>query len=116
MQVLIVDDEVAIVELLAELLTDEGYEVHTAHDGRNALALLRNGLQPSVIITDVMMPGLDGWALYGAIREIPTFRATGVVLMSAGRARPSELPDPRATFIAKPFNVFDILDAITRVS
>ena len=68
MLVLIVDDEVAIVELLAELLTDEGYQVQTAFDGRSALALLQAGLEPAVVITDIMMPGLDGWALYRAIR------------------------------------------------
>lgn len=116
MLILIVDDEVAIVELLAELLTDEGYEVQTAYDGRSALSLLHNGLQPSVVITDIMMPGLDGWAFYRALREVSAFRETGVVLMSAGRARPTELPDQQVTFIAKPFNVFDMLDAIIHVS
>ena len=116
MLVLIVDDEVAIVELLAELLTDEGYEVRTAYDGRSALSLLHTGVQPSVVITDVMMPGLDGWGLYQALREEPRLRDAGVILMSAGRGHPTDLPDPHLTFIAKPFNVFDMLDAIIRVS
>jgi CheY-like chemotaxis protein len=116
MLVLVVDDEVAIVELLAELLTDEGYEVQTAFDGRNALALLRSGLRPEVVITDIMMPGLDGWALYDAIRGQLGMMTTGVVLMSAGRANTRVLEDPQVTFIAKPFNVFDMLEAIIRVS
>ena len=116
MLVLVVDDEVAIVELLAELLTDEGYEVQTAYDGRNALALLRSGLRPAVVITDIMMPGLDGWALYDAIRGQLGLMTTGVVLMSAGRANTRVLEDPQVTFIAKPFNVFDMLEAIIRVS
>lgn len=116
MLVLVVDDEVAIVELLAELLTDEGYEVHTAYDGRNALASLRSGLRPAVIISDIMMPGLDGWGLYDAVRSQSDLDRTGVVLMSAGRANTRSVSDARVTFIAKPFNVFDMLDAITRVS
>jgi CheY-like chemotaxis protein len=124
MLVLVVDDEVAIVELLAELLTDEGYDVHTAFDGRNALTLLRSGLRPMVIITDIMMPGLDGWGLYSAIRDELELREPGIVLMSAGRpdprsagrANPKHLPDARVTFVAKPFNVFDMLEAIARVS
>ena len=115
MLVLIVDDEVAIVELLAELLSDEGYEVQTAYDGRSALSLLRSGLQPTVMITDIMMPGLDGWALYRAVREELPYRNCGVVLMSAGRGQPTGLSDPRATFINKPFSVYEILDAIERV-
>jgi CheY-like chemotaxis protein len=116
MLVLVVDDEVAIVELLAELLTDEGYDVQTAFDGRSALALLRSGLRPAVIITDIMMPGLDGWGLYDAIRDLPDLTQTGVILMSAGRTNTRTLSDQRVTFVAKPFNVFDMLDAITSVS
>ena len=116
MLVLVVDDEVAIVELLAELLTDEGYDVHTAFDGRSALTLLRSGLRPVVIITDIMMPGLDGWGLYQAIRDELEMHEAGIVLMSAGRANPKHLPDARVTFVAKPFNVFDMLEAIARVS
>jgi CheY-like chemotaxis protein len=116
MLVLVVDDEVAIVELLAELLTDEGYDVHTAFDGRNALTLLQSGLRPVVIITDIMMPGLDGWGLYQAIRGELEMHEAGIVLMSAGRPRPDNLRDERVTFVAKPFNVFDMLEAITRVS
>ncbi len=116
MLVLIVDDEVAIVELLAELLTDEGYQVHTAYDGRSALSLLRTGLQPTVVISDIMMPGLDGWALYHALRDDRSLHNVGVVLMSAGRARPTELVDPRATFVTKPFSVYEMLDAIERVA
>src|SRR3712207_5770750 len=116
MLVLIVDDEVAIVELLAELLTDEGYQVHTAYDGRSALSLLRTGLQPTVVISDIMMPGLDGWGLYHALRDERSLQHVGVVLMSAGRARPTELEDPRATFVTKPFSVYEMLDAIERVA
>jgi two-component system OmpR family response regulator len=115
MLVLIVDDEVAIVDLLAELLTDEGYQVHTAYDGRSALSLLRNGLRPAVIISDIMMPGLDGWGLYQAVRGELGLHKPGIILMSAGRARPVELSDSRATFINKPFSVYEILDALTRI-
>ena len=115
MLVLVVDDEVAIVELLAELLTDEGYQVQSAFDGRAALALLRSGLEPAVVITDIMMPGIDGWALYDTVRRDLGMEQVGVVLMSAGRARPADLDDPRATFLTKPFTLFQMLDAIERV-
>ncbi len=116
MLILVIDDEVAIVELLAELLTDEGYQVQTAYDGRSALVLLRTGLRPQIIISDIMMPGLDGWGVYRALRSELPLSDVGVVLMSAGRGRPTDLDDPRATFIQKPFSVPDMLDAIARVS
>ena len=116
MMVLVVDDEVAIVELLAELLADEGHQVQTAYDGRSALSLLRTGLRPAVVITDIMMPGLDGWALYRALRHELPLDEVGVILMSAGRNRPVEFEDPHATFITKPFSVYEMLDAIERVA
>jgi CheY-like chemotaxis protein len=116
MLILVVDDEVAIVELLAELLNDEGYQVQATYDGRSALSLLRTGLKPQVVITDIMMPGLDGWGLYHALRSELPLQDVGVVLMSAGRSRPTQLSDPRATFVTKPFSVFDMLDAIEHVA
>ncbi len=116
MLVLVVDDEVAIVELLAELLSDEGYQVQTAYDGRSALALLRSGLKPEVLVTDIMMPGLDGWAVYRAVRSELAVGDLGVVLMSAGRGQPEDFADPRATFVTKPFSVYDMLQAIEHVA
>lgn len=109
MQVLVVDDEIAIVDLVADMLSDEGHEVAKAHDGRGALSLLRAGLRPQVVITDMMMPNLDGMGLYHAIRnEID--HHTGVLLMSAGKR--FEMQDPRARFLAKPFSLDDLLDAL----
>lgn len=109
MQVLVVDDEIAIVDLVADMLSDEGHDVAKAHDGRSALALLRAGLRPQVVITDMMMPNLDGLGLYHAIRnEIDQY--TGVLLMSAGKK--FEISDPRAAFLPKPFGLDDLLDAL----
>lgn len=109
MQVLVVDDEIAIVDLVADMLSDEGHEVAKAHDGRSALALLRSGFRPQVVITDMMMPNLDGLGLYHAIRnEIST--QTGVLLMSAGKR--FDIRDSRAAFLAKPFSLDDLLDAL----
>lgn len=62
-----------------------------------------------------MMPGLDGWALYRAIRADQRQNTIGVILMSAGRHPPSTIADPRATFVNKPFSVFEMLDALGHV-
>ena len=59
--VLIIDDDSGSREALAELLVNEGYEVATAEDGAGALAYLRTGARPRVILLDLMMPGIDGW-------------------------------------------------------
>ena len=110
MQILVVDDEIAIVNLLAEVLSDEGHEVEKAHDGRSALALLRAGLRPRVIVTDVMMPNLDGIGLYTAVRREFATDNIGMVLVSAGKQ--IKLSDRRAVFVSKPFGVMDIIDAV----
>lgn len=92
MLILVIDDEVAIVELLAELLSDEGHQVQTTYDGRSALTLLHNGLRPQVIISDTMMPGMD--ELYRALRSDPELANIRVIWMSAGRSLPDDLDDP----------------------
>lgn len=113
MQVLVVDDEIAIVDLVADMLSDEGHSVTTAHNGRSALAILRAGLRPHVVVTDVMMPNLDGFGLYQAIRaELGS--QIGVLLMSAGKK--ADLKDARAAFISKPFSINDLLDALDGLS
>lgn len=113
MQILVVDDEIAIVNLLAEVLMDEGYQVEKAHDGRSALAMLRSGMRPRIIVTDVMMPSLDGIGLYHAIRNEFKDANIGMVLVSAGKK--VHLNDDHALFVAKPFGVMDIIDAVERL-
>ena len=62
--VLLVDDDVAIREALAEVLVDEGFAVHQAVNGREALDWLHhdgsNGSRPCVVLLDLMMPVMDG--------------------------------------------------------
>jgi len=68
-RVLVADDEEGIRTFLAEALADDGHEVHTAEDGRAALARLeREGFH--LLITDLRMPGLDGMALLARAREL----------------------------------------------
>ncbi len=111
MQILVVDDEIAIVELLTDILSDEGYDVVAAHDGRRALMLLREGFRPAIVVTDLMMPNLDGLGLYHAIRSELGAQQVGVILISAGSNK-VELSDPRAVFVAKPFSIDQLLGTI----
>lgn len=115
MQILVVDDEIAIVELLTDILSDEGYDVVTAHDGKQALMLLRAGLRPAIVITDLMMPNLDGMGLYRAMRSELNGDQIGVVLVSAGSNSVS-LHDPHAVFVPKPFNIDHLLATIERLA
>jgi CheY-like chemotaxis protein len=110
MQILVVDDEISIVDLVADILGDEGYKIAVAHDGRSALEMLRAGLRPKVVISDLMMSNLDGMGLYRAIRSEFPGQRIGVLLMSAGKR--VTLNDPLAAFLPKPFSVTDLLQAV----
>ena len=80
-RILIVDDEPSVRDVMATVLIDAGYSVQTAADGHIALEIIDDA-PPDLIITDVMMPNLDGWALLDHARERnPTLP---VILMSAG--------------------------------
>ncbi|HEV2210693.1 MAG TPA: response regulator [Verrucomicrobiae bacterium] len=79
--VLVIDDEVNARELVARALTKEGFHVELATDGKRGLELARE-LKPAVITLDVMMPGMDGWAVLRALKadaqtaEIPVIMLT----------------------------------------
>lgn len=77
--VLVVDDEVAFREVLTQALTQEGFAVHVAGDGEEALALFRR-LDPDLVLLDVMLPRLSG---IDVCREIRTMSTTPVIMVSA---------------------------------
>jgi CheY-like chemotaxis protein len=103
--VLIVDDEPAIVDLLSQLLEDEGYRVAAAGDGMAAYEKVGE-VRPDLVIADVMMPRMDGFALVdrltGGEHPVP------VILMSAAvESRRRDVP-----FIAKPFDLSELLELV----
>src|SRR3954447_11239609 len=83
-RVVLVDDEVTLRDLLAEFLQDEGYEVLTAGNGRQALAILRD--QPTdAIVLDLGMPVMDGAAFRQQQLLQPHLAAIPVIVLSADR-------------------------------
>ena len=103
--VLVVDDERYIVDLLADLLEEEGYGVRRAYDGAAALSMIEQ-YAPDIILADVMMPYLDGLALVGKLRERGV--KTPIILMSAAvTPRYSDV-----TFVPKPFDIDHVLQVI----
>jgi CheY-like chemotaxis protein len=81
--VLIIDDDSGSRESLAELLSDKGYTVETAQDGADALAYLRSGQRPGVILLDLMMPGTDGWDFRAQQKRDPSLAEIPVIAVSA---------------------------------
>jgi len=82
---LVVDDDQDNRELLVELLRGEGYIVTSAEHGAAALALLTDGLDPDVILTDLMMPIMSGWELCERLKKDPSYRSIPLIV-SCGMA------------------------------
>lgn len=81
--VLIVDDDIYIVELLTDVVVDAGHTPIAATNGYDALVLARSHL-PRLIISDIMMPIMDGYELLMAVRSDPLLADTTFVFISAG--------------------------------
>lgn len=104
-RVLIVDDERAFAEIIAELLGDEGYCVDRVADGVAALACLAD--EYDAIVCDVMLPGMRGDELALEIRGRYPTRRLPIVLLSAGGNPQVDLRD--VWFMAKPLDIADLL-------
>jgi len=109
--VLVVDDEEAVVEFIGSLLEDAGYRVLQAYDGRSAFEIAR-AEHPDVIVTDIMMPVMNGLELYQQLRADPETDRIAVVFMTAGRLPEVEGAD--VTTLAKPFDLAALEEAVAR--
>lgn len=111
--ILVIDDEPAIVDILSSILEDEGYDVLTAHNGREGLVRIAETL-PDLIVCDVMMPLLDGRDMCRTLQKNSTHARIPVILMSAARDAGSRADCNYAAFVPKPFDLDGILTTIAR--
>jgi twitching motility two-component system response regulator PilH len=116
-KVLVIDDDPHILFALEELVRDLGYEPVSAIDGEDGLVLAR-GIIPDLIITDIVMPKVDGFALCTLLREDPKTRHIPVIIVTA-RDRKADADRGRSigteAFLVKPFRASVLSDHITRV-
>ena len=83
-EILLVDDEPNILIALSHLLETEGYAVKTATDAAHALSIIKDEqFKPSIAILDVMMPGMDGFALAKQLRDLPDLMELSIVFLTA---------------------------------
>jgi CheY-like chemotaxis protein len=114
--VLIVEDEFAIADLLEMALTDEGYRVLLAANGRQGLQRLAEGPRPDLVISDYMMPMLDGAGLIQAMRESEAQRDVPCIVMSSmPEANVRERIGGYAAFVRKPFHLAAMVRLVARV-
>ena len=110
--VLIVDDDPDIRDAVEEGLRYEGYDVHSAADGRDALDRLEYGLRPAVILLDLMMPVLNGFDVLEALKNRPEWKSIPVVIVSANRGYEAEDLSGAVSILRKPVNVERLLAAV----
>ncbi len=109
--ILVVDDEPHIVDFLSLLLEDEGYRVRQASNGHEAISAIEEE-PPQLVISDVMMPVINGVELVRRIDASEQEPLPKVILMSAVAQR---IPKPGVPFIQKPFDINDMLAMIDGV-
>ena len=113
-RILIVDDEPNIVISLEFLMMREGHEVRVARDGEAGLAAVRTH-RPDLVVLDVMMPKLDGFAVLEAVRADPNLAATRVLMLTA-KGREAEQHKGLAlgadAYMPKPFSTRDLVDKV----
>ena len=110
--VLVVDDEFGIANLLEDVLVDEGHTVLIASNGRQALERAA-AQRPDLVVTDFMMPVMDGAGLIKAIAADADLAGLPVVVMSSlPEATVAERCPGYAQFMRKPFKIFDIIAVV----
>ena len=110
--ILVVDDEPAILDMIAELLGFEGYQVVTTSQGSVALAWAQAD-PPALILLDLMMPGMSGWQIIAALKAAPQTRAIPIVVLSARRDLPAIAKDLGIrTFLTKPFDIDELIGIV----
>ena len=115
--ILAVDDSASMRQMVAYTLEGAGHDVVEASDGNEALEIAR-GRGVDLVVTDVNMPGLDGISLIKALRSLPSYRFTPMLMLTTETAteRKREGKAAGATgWIVKPFNPDQLLATIGKV-
>lgn len=109
--ILVVEDDAAIRDSLADALRTQGYQVEMAVNGLEALEKLRWGLRPCLIMLDLQMRVMTGWEFRAEQKKDPVFAKIPVVAMTAGRWKESDLRDFSAR-IEKPIRFAQLQDLL----
>lgn len=116
-RILVVDDDARNVFALASTLELHGMHVAHASDGRQGIEALLAGPDTDLILMDIMMPGMDGYAAMTVIRQMPQFAALPIVAVTA-RAMPSDrqksLAAGASDYVTKPVDTDDLLNCMER--
>lgn len=118
LRVLVIDDEPDVLLLCRVNLSHAGMEFLAASDGEAGIELARAGL-PDVIVVDVTMPGMDGFAVVKELKRRPSTAAIPVIMLTAKARYPDQVHGWAAgiaDYLTKPFSPDQLADAVTRAA
>jgi DNA-binding response OmpR family regulator len=113
-RILAVDDEIDVLLIVKTALQSEGFQVETANNGKDALALAKE-TPPDLVLLDVMMPGLSG---FDVLRELKAYEPTSTipVIMLTGVSEKSKIQEAIMSgtdfYIVKPFDFQDLISKV----
>lgn len=115
--ILIVDDSASLRQVVAIALKTAGYDVTEASDGRDALAKL-NGQKINLIISDLNMPNMDGISLVKAVKQLPNYRFTPIIMLTTESQQQKKTEGQLAgakAWVTKPFQPEQLIAAVGKL-
>ncbi len=111
--ILVIDDDPTIHDLMKRFLTKQGFQVRTANNGLEGLRLAKE-LQPEAITLDVMMPGMDGWAVLAALKADPETAHIPAIVMTIVDDQNLGYALGAADYILKPINRNQLMSVLQK--
>lgn len=115
--ILVIDDEQSFCEVVAEILSNDGFDVHKAFNATQAEEILEH-VQPELIILDIMMPDTDGLTLIRQLRSSTRFADTPIIVSSAKylqEDKAAAIESGADAFLSKPFSAIELRNSIQNV-
>jgi len=114
--IVVMDDDLALQMVLEIALRESGYDVVLANNGADGLKLLET-IKPALIISDIMMPQMDGVETFGRLRERLQDEGIPILILTALNRKPwfSDLEDEGAVILQKPFEVDELINLISTI-
>jgi CheY-like chemotaxis protein len=115
-KILVVEDDADLLHMIKTMLQTIG-EITLAKDGQEALDILRNGFRPDVIVTDLMMPRMDGLTLAKTLKGDPNIGTIPLVMLTAKSGPMDMITGINAGarhYVTKPFKAADLIDKVKK--
>jgi len=111
--VIVADDDPALLQVIAEVLEEAGFDVLAVASGDEVLALLKSGVRPCLVLCDLVMPGLSVAELFAGLATDARSRHVPLVIMTGGRG---EVLPQVAYVLQKPFTLTELVDVVSHAS